>query len=136
MNWFQALWMKAEKKQPEGGDDATVKTADAVSCSVMGRHLEPAQKKPAGAVVHYAYGTLIGAVYGALAGAAPLVAAGRGAAYGAAAWLGGDEVAVPALGLSKSPLQRPVSEHVREFASHLVYGAVTDGVFRLFARAR
>ncbi|MCU1262861.1 MAG: hypothetical protein JWO80_5746 [Bryobacterales bacterium] len=140
MNEFQSLWQAAaEKVQPGqnsgGGDDATVKTAQAVLRSVAHRDLKPHEKKRAGAAVHYIYGTLIGAAYGLLATRARAVAAGRGTAYGAAVWLAGDEIAVPALGLGKSPKEAPLSSHANALASHLVYGAVTDSVFRLLSGA-
>lgn len=131
MNQFQALLSSLQKKKPQGGDDATVKTANAISRSLTGHAVDPSRKKRAGAAVHYTYGMVIGAVYGALAGAVPVVASRRGMAYGAAAWLGGDEVSVPALGLGPSPMETPVAAHLQALASHLVYGAVTDGVFRL-----
>jgi putative membrane protein len=142
MNQFQALLQMVEKKiqpekqekPPEEDEDATVKTAQAICRAVAGRELQPAEKKPAGAIVHYAYGTVIGAAYGVLTARAPMVATGRGVAYGAAAWLGGDEIAVPAFGLGKTPSRVPAISHVKEFVAHVVYGAVTHGVFQLLAR--
>ena len=141
MNQFQSLWKAAATKlqgkkddSSQSGDDATVKTAEAVSRAVTGQGLDPENKKTAGAAVHFVYGTSIGAIYGALARSVPEVTAGRGTAYGAAAWLGGDEIAVPAFGLSDPPSKVPVSSHVSALAAHVIYGAVTDGVFRLLTR--
>ena len=141
MNQFQNLWQAAAQRLQPGessggdGDDATVKTAQAVLRSVAHRELKPDEKKLAGAAVHYIYGTSIGALYGLLATRAPTVARGRGTAYGAAAWLAGDEIAVPALGLGKSPEEAPLSSHATALAAHVVYGAVTDSVFRLLRGA-
>ena len=39
-------------------DDATVKTAKVISREVFGHELQESEKKPAGAAVHYAFGTV------------------------------------------------------------------------------
>jgi putative membrane protein len=128
MNQFQALLAKAETRppHPQAGDDATVKTAQAVAKYILGRQLGPAEKKWAGPAVHYSFGALLGAAYGVLAATVPKVRAGTGTAYGSAVWLAVDEIFVPAFGLSGSPLNSPVSSHVKALASHLVYGVTTD----------
>jgi putative membrane protein len=41
-----------------------MKTADRISEALQGRHLTKDEKKKAGSVVHYAFGALMGAVYG------------------------------------------------------------------------
>src|ERR1700692_4384624 len=77
MNEFQKVWTAAEKqitggKQGQDGnrqdgedaEDATMKTADRISQALQGRHLTKDEKKD-GQVVHYAFGALMGAVYGA-----------------------------------------------------------------------
>ena len=93
----------AQNQQPqdkEDQDDATVKTAKAISEGVFGHKLTKSEKKPAGAVVHYAFGTVF--------------------------WLTADEMAVPALGLAKGPTEYPVSTHAYALASHLVYGLTAE----------
>lgn len=55
----------AEKKQNQ--DDATVKAARAISEGVLGHKLEEREKRAAGAAVHYAFGTVTGGFYGAVA---------------------------------------------------------------------
>lgn len=107
-------------------DDATVKAAKAISEGVFGHELQESEKKPAGAVVHYAFGTASGALYGALAEVAPQVTTAVGIPFGAAFWLLADEVSVPLLGLSKGPTEYPVSTHAYALASHLVYGATAE----------
>lgn len=148
MNQFQAAWMKlasnsekshgAQSMQPAEGskgeesqdakeqDDATVETAKAISRNVLGRELKESEKESAGAMVHYAFGTLTGGLYGGLAEVSPQVTAGAGIPFGAAFWLLADEVAVPALGLSKGPTEYPVSTHAYALASHLVYGMTAE----------
>ena len=82
MNQFQAAWTRlagndekphgAQSMQPSGGssgdkaedmkeqDDATVETAKVISREVFGHKLRESEKKPAGAAVHYAFGTATG----------------------------------------------------------------------------
>lgn len=118
---------QSQSNEPkENQDDATVETAKVISKNVFGHELKESEKKPAGAAVHYAFGTLTGGLYGAMAEVAPQVTAGTGVPFGAAFWLAADEVAVPALGLAKGPAAYPLSTHVYALASHLVYGATAE----------
>jgi len=148
MNQFQAVWTRiaenrekahgAQSMQPSQGstgdqsedveeqDDATVETAKVISREVFGHELQESEKKPAGAVVHYAFGTATGGLYGALAEVSPQLTAGAGLPFGAAFWLIADEISVPLLKLSKGPTEYPVSTHVYALASHLVYGMTAE----------
>jgi putative membrane protein len=148
MNQFQAAWTKlaansekphgAQSMKPSNGsagdqsqdakeqDDATVETAKVISETVFSHELQENEKKPAGAAVHYAFGTATGGLYGALAEVAPEVTTAAGLPFGAVFWLLADEAAVPLLGLAKAPTEYPLSTHVYAFASHLVYGATAE----------
>lgn len=150
MNQFQAAWSKATEgfekphgaqsmqpsegegaqqqsaKSKENQDDATVKAARAISEGIFGHQLKRNEKKPAGALIHYAFGTATGGLYGAAAEAAPEVTSGAGLPFGAAFWLVADEFAVPLLGLSKGPTEYPPSTHAYALASHLVYGLTAE----------
>lgn len=148
MNQFQAAWTRiaegdekshgAQSMQPSEGsqgeqaqdsgdqDDATVKTAKAISKEVFGHELQENEKEPAGAAVHYAFGTLSGGLYGALAEVTPQVTTAAGLPFGAGFWLLADEISVPLLGLSKGPTEYPVSTHAYALASHLVYGMTAE----------
>lgn len=155
MNQFQACWTRAtegfekphgaQSMQPSEGlnppesalqqsmpeqkeeqDNATVKTARAISKGIFGHELTEKEKEPAGAAVHYAFGTATGGLYGAMAEVAPEITTGAGLPFGAAFWLTADEVAVPLLGLAKGPTAYPVSTHAYALASHLVYGLTTE----------
>jgi hypothetical protein len=81
-------------KEKSGGDDTTVKGTEAISEEVFGHELADYGKRWAGPLVHCAFGTDLGAFYGACASALP-VEAGSEMGYGAAVWLGADEIAVP-----------------------------------------
>lgn len=123
--------------QPDGDkpDDATMNTADAVVSTITGgRHLSHEEKEKGGPIVHYAFGAMMGAVYGAIAEGSPIATAGFGTAFGTALFTGADLVAVPALNLSQSSGDEPISSLVTPFAAHLVYGAATETV-RRFIRA-
>jgi putative membrane protein len=138
MNEFQKLWSVAEeqlsgpqKKKAEEGEDATQKVADQISEAVQGRKLTKSEKKKAGPVVHYAFGAIMGAVYGAATEINPSVNALAGIPFGAILFAGADELAVPALGLSKGPTETPLSKHALGLASHAVYGVTTEVVRRM-----
>jgi putative membrane protein len=159
MNQFQAVWSKvtegfekphgaqsmkpsegrgashASKENKEEQDDATVKAARAVSEGVFGHELKRNEKEVAGAAVHYAFGTAVGGLYGAVAELSTEVTMGRGLPFGAAFWLVADETAVPLLGLSKGPTEYPLSTHAYALASHLVYGATVELVRRAVRNA-
>ena len=116
----------------DGGEQepATVKAAEAISEGVFGHELTKSEKKVAGPAVHYAFGTSVGGLYGAVAEVVPEVRVGAGLPFGAVFWLVADETAVPLLGLSKSPTEYPLSTHVYALASHFVYGLTTEVVRR------
>jgi len=143
MNGFQKAWSKVteasqheregENPQRSGGsgeqpksDDATMKAANRIAKAVLNRELSHEEKEKAGPIVHYSFGALTGALYGGLAEVLPLTTVGQGTAFSSALWLFGDEIAVPALGLSGSPLKAPISSHAYAWASHLVYGFTTE----------
>jgi uncharacterized membrane protein YagU involved in acid resistance len=92
----------------------------------------PEDKKPlAATLVHYAFGGVVGAVYGGVAEIVPRVTTGLGVPFGIAVWLGAHVVTVPALGLAEPPARRPLGKEAPEFLLHVVYGAVTEAVRRL-----
>ncbi len=135
MNEFQAgvakLTRHEQGEDEPQAEDATMRTAGAVAESLFGRELTTREKEVAGPAVHYAFGGAMGAVYGALAETSPSAGAGRGLTFGSALWFGADELAVPAVRLSGSPFQYPVSTHALALSSHLVYGVTLDFVRRM-----
>lgn len=141
MNEFQKGWSaaanalsdgksrRAEKQDP--AEYPTGKTAHAIAKKVLGKPLTQEQKRKAGPVVHYAFGTMLGGLYGAASELVPKVKMAGGVPYGAAVFLGADEIALPALNLSKGPAAYPVSRHVYGLTSHIVWATTTDAVRRL-----
>ena len=124
---------REEAKQEDAPkEDATMKTADALAViATGGRHLSTEQKQKGGPIVHYAFGALMGGVYGALAEYSSATTAGFGTAFGGALFTGADLIAVPALNLSSAPSDSPLSSLANPFAAHLVYGVTTECVRRL-----
>lgn len=112
-------------------EDPTVKTASAISKVVTGEELPEHRKPAAGVAVHYVFGALVGGAYGVVAELAPATSKIAGLPFGTAVWLGADELALPLLKLASGAAEAPPSSHVLGVTSHLVYGAVADGVRRV-----
>jgi putative membrane protein len=151
MTQFQNAWNKAPvdmhepatepeaKSSEEQDEDSTMKAAGKLS-EEIGRPLSREERKKAGPWVHYAFGTSLGAVFGAAAEMKrervhrinPVLA---GAAYGIAVFVAAHEIIVPALKLSSNPLKEPIPKQIAEFVSHLIYGVGTaltyDGLKKL-----
>jgi uncharacterized membrane protein YagU involved in acid resistance len=128
MGQFHSLVLPKIEAPSAEKEDATVKTASAISQSVFNHELSPAQKKIAGPVVHFAFGTGVAAIYGALVEFAPPVRAVWGMPFGAAVWLGAHVITVPALGLSDPITASEPATEAAEFSAHVAYGAVVEGV--------
>jgi uncharacterized membrane protein YagU involved in acid resistance len=107
--------------------------------SVAGKRLSEHGKKTGGTLVHYAFGTIMGGLYGAALEFAPSWhrrnAIPSGLLMGSALFAAADEVALPAMQLTDSPAKTPVSMHVYGLASHLVYGAAAGLLVRAFRKA-
>ena len=122
-------------KQQSDGEDATMHAADAIAATVNGgQHLTHAQREKAGPIVHYAFGALMGGVYGALAEVTPAATTAYGTTFGSLLFAGADLFAVPAFNLSAPLSKTPPSSLATPLAAHLVYGASTELVRRLMRR--
>lgn len=119
-----------QQQEQRASDNPTVKVAEAITRPLLHRELSKGEKKTAGSVVHYAFGALVGGLYGMLSEAMPAARAGFGIGYGTAVWLGADEGLVPALKLSKPPEEYSLSEHLSGWGAHLVYGVTAEAVRR------
>jgi hypothetical protein len=144
MNRFQSALSRVEQaweesahrpkpQQASSGDEAaTAKMARKLAQGLLQRDLTDDEMKIAEPLVHYGYGVLAGGVYGALAEITSLAKSGTGSVYATALWLGGDEIAVPKLGLSKPASSYPAKVHAASLAAHLVYGFTAEEVRRGF----
>lgn len=139
MTAFQNGWGKASQafkgnnnqpdQQQQSGpesEDATMKAAGKLS-EAAGHPLSHEQRKKFGPLVHYAFGTAQGALYGAVTELADIRGGLlAGVSFGAALFLVADEIVVPAAGLSGKASEAPLSSHLYGLASHLVYGLSTE----------
>jgi hypothetical protein len=131
MSEFQGRWKAVSGEDRSDEEPNTVKAADAVAEAATGEPVPDEYRETTGTAVHYGFGALLGAVYGAAVELRPQTKAGFGTAYGAAVSLIADEAAVPAFGLSPPASEVPAAAHVRGFVSHLVFGAALEGTRRL-----
>ena len=126
--------LKKQRQQTENpaeeSEDATMKAADKVLSIAAGRHLTHEQKKMAGPVVHYAFGAVMGALYGAVTEHRRHLSPVAGPVFGSALFAGADEIGVPLARLSGPPTEYPISTHLEAWAAHLVYGVTADLVRR------
>jgi hypothetical protein len=133
--WSREQARHLRHQASEGEEEpATVKAAVAVAEKVFDHELEPEEKRPAGTIVHYAYGAAIGALYGWAAERSELARSASGTLFGATLWFGSDEIGVPMFGLSKKPTEYPLSTHASALAAHVVYGVTTELVRRSLRR--
>ena len=107
--------------------EATAKVAE----RVLGRRLRSSERERAKPIVHYAFGSAVGAIYGTSAEYIPFVRKFAGAPFGAAVFAGADQFALPALNLTKKPPEYPLAMHGAELGSHIVYGMTLEGVRKL-----
>ena len=125
---------KAAKARQNPGDqqDATMKTADAITESVTGgRHLTWEQQKEGGPIVHYAFGAVMGGLYGGLAEYSDAAKTGLGTGFGSVLFVGADLVGVPAFHLGPPLTETQAHTLATPYAAHLVYGITTELVRRV-----
>lgn len=122
----------AARQDPEAQQDATMVAADTIAeVATGGRHLTWEQQKEGGPIVHYAFGAIMGGVYGGFAEMSPVFTAALGTAFGSVLFVGADLVGVPAFHLGKKATEVPAHSLVPHYAAHLVYGATTEIVRRV-----
>jgi hypothetical protein len=144
MNEFQNLLSKAtqsRRHQPTSAqdsaqdEDATMKAADRIAHVIHFRPLSREEKSKAGPILHYAFGTAMGALYGLTTEYFPEAHAGFGTIFGTLLFALADETALPLAGFSGKPGDYPISSHLRALASHVVYGASAEAVRSTLTRA-
>ena len=124
-----------QKSAPDEGESATRKVARLAAEKVADKQLTPEQQAKAGGVIHYAFGGAVGGLYGLACAASEKTGAAQGVPFGAAVWALGDELALPALGLTKPVTEFPLSKHAYTLTAHLVYGYVTETIRRAVVTA-
>ena len=101
---------------------------------LAGHELVGPQREVAVEAIHWGFGALTGAAYGALAEFYPAATAKDGAGFGMALVSLTHESALPAMGLSAQPEEQTTRERTSEMATHVVYGMVTETVRRIVRR--
>jgi putative membrane protein len=97
---------------------------------IAGHELVGADKKSAEEAIHWGFGAMTGAAYGALAEYYPAATVREGAGFGMALNSLTHGTALPAMGLSAEPEEQSMREKTSEMATHLVFGMVTETVRR------
>ena len=131
MSEFHGAWKAASGEGQDGDEPNTVKAADAIAEATVGEPVPPRYRERTGTAVHYGFGAVLGAVYGAAVEVRPATSLGLGTVYGAAVSLVADEMAMPALGFTPPAPEVAASTHLRGFVSHLVFGLSLETVRRL-----
>jgi putative membrane protein len=113
--------------RPDGRTSPPVAWAE----QVTHRNLEGKERTAAQQTIHFVFGALAGAAYGALVEFEPSLAAWRGAAFGVTLNRITHEWLLPRMDLSAMPNQQPTQERISEWVSHAVYGVITDTARRM-----
>ncbi|WP_407540914.1 hypothetical protein Q0M94_05880 [Deinococcus radiomollis] len=112
-------------QQHEPGESSTAAMGRLAYQAVNGRVPGEQTRAALSEGVHWGFGILSGAVFGALTArhsalsATPLT----GAVFGTLLWASNDEGVVPLLGLQDGPAASSVSGHLNRLGAHLFYGA-------------
>jgi len=98
---------------------------------IAGHPLSEQQKQIATQGIHWTFGALAGAVYGAAVELEPKAGAWRGAAFGLALNKMTHQSLLPKAGLAAPALRQSTQERQSEWVTHAIYGITTDLVRRL-----
>jgi putative membrane protein len=99
-----------------------------------GHPLDEDTKQLAAESIHWGFGSLTGAAYGALVEFYPKAAAKEGATFGMTLCTLTHESVLPVMGVAAKPEEQTFREHSSELASHIVYGVTTELVRSLVRR--
>ena len=129
------LYMEAGSKavnddRPPRGDNVTAKVAD-LAMRKAGMKPSEQARQTGGALVHYGFGTILGAVYGAAVELLPFANSGFGALYGTTLFVVADEFLLPRLELAHWPADESALDQLGHLGAHLVYGMATETVRRV-----
>jgi putative membrane protein len=97
---------------------------------MAGHALVGREKMAAEEAIHWGFGAMTGAAYGALAEYYPAATVKEGAGFGMALNSLTHGTALSAMGLSEEPADQTMREKTSEMATHLVFGMVTETVRR------
>lgn len=119
----------AERVYPprtHGEPEPTDVAADKLGASSLSQN----QRDIAAEAIHWGFGAVVGAAYGALAEFYPAAAGKDGAKFGMTLMALTHEGALPAMGLSAEPANQTTREKSSEVTTHVIFGLVTETVRR------
>ncbi|MDP9095429.1 MAG: DUF1440 domain-containing protein [Pseudomonadota bacterium] len=131
MDWSLSHAGRKSSAPASGLDPAHAAAGKAATA--VGVNVGNPRDNAAGHTVYYGIGIGAGALYGLLRGMAPSVTTGRGAVFGIANFIIGDEIGAPAMGLAKGPLDYAARDHAKSALAHIVFGVLTDLGTRLLS---
>lgn len=131
MNLFQGAAASLFAQGGGGGDPATVKAADDAKRAVGAPPVTQKRRAEAGSLVHHGLGAALGLLYGLLVPYWPPASVGFGVTFGIAVALILDDLLVPAFGWGEWPWRTTLATNLYGLSSHIVFGAVLEGVRRL-----
>ena len=103
---------------------------DVAAQKIAGRNLSTQQQEIASEAIHWGFGAVTGAAYGALAEYYPAATGKDGANFGMTLMALTHEGALPAMGLSAQPQDQTTREKSSEMTTHIIFGIVTETVRR------
>jgi uncharacterized membrane protein YagU involved in acid resistance len=117
------------EQKPRPGDHspkhepATQLMADTLWQAVTGSDIPRDKKAVAGVGMHYAFGSVCGALWGLYASMRGRSTMVEGVLYGVVVWLLGDEGLMRIAKVSPEAEKVPLSQHIQALGAHLIYGA-------------
>lgn len=124
---------KTEPDDPWKGAPAPAKLAQRIAAGVLHRPISADHIPAVTNVMHWAYGTGWGAVYGLLAGTRGTSTVRHGVAFGLGVWAMSYVELVP-IGLYELPWTYPPQDIALEISYHVAYGAGTSVAYAVLAR--
>lgn len=107
---------------------------DLAAEKIAGNTLSHGQKEMAAEAIHWGFGAVTGAAYGALAEFYPAATGKDGANFGMTLMALTHEGALPAMGLSADPADQTTREKSSEMTTHIVFGMVAETVRRFIRK--
>lgn len=119
----------AEKAYPPRTHGESEPT-DVAAQKLAGSGLSADEQELASEAIHWGFGAVTGAAYGALAEFYPAATGKDGANFGMTLMALTHEGALPAMGLSAQPQDQTRREKSSEMTTHIIFGIVTETVRR------
>ena len=93
--------------------------------------LEETERTGLALLAHFAYGTVMGAIYSLLVGKVPGPSLLKGIAFGLVVWAGSYLVLLPVLGILRSATHHPLRRNALMIAAHIFWGAVLGWIVQV-----